>query len=110
MSSPIENTPTLAGFITWAQTVMGIPTTALSPTDLGWSYAFAIAKDIVPTDFSSVVPDIYTLTVYNWAGSQLLQFQQDYPGQNYFAALRAQFGINNFIAGCLLYTSDAADE
>ena len=79
MASPIASTPTLDGFIAWAQAVMGIPTTAMSPTDPGWNYAFVVALDIVPTDFAAQVPDIYTLTVYNWAGSQLLQFQQDIP-------------------------------
>ncbi len=108
MASPIASTPTLDGFIAWAQAVMGIPTTAMSPTDPGWNYAFVVALDIVPTDFASMVPDIYTLTVYNWAGSQLLQFQQDYPGQNYFTQLRAKFGINNFVAGVINAAGDVS--
>jgi len=108
MASPIANTPTLEGFIAWAQAVMGIPTTAMSPDDPGWNYAFSIAKDIVPTDFAYQVPDIYTLTVYNWAGSQLLQFQQDIRGQTYFAQLRKDFGINNFVAGVVNAAGDVS--
>jgi hypothetical protein len=108
MADPIVSPPSLNGFITWAQAVMGIPTTAMSPTDPGWNYAYVVALDIVPRDFAVAVPDIYTLTVYNWAGSQLLQFQQDYPGQTYFTQLRAQFGINNFVAGVVNSAGDVS--
>jgi len=108
MADPIVSPPSLNGFIDWARAVMGIPTTAMSPTDPGWNYAYVVALDIVPTDFAATVPDIYTLTVYNWAGSQLLQFQQDLPGQNYFATLRAQFGINNFVAGVVNAAGDVS--
>lgn len=108
MADPIVSPPSLNGFIEWAQAVMGIPTTAMSPTDPGWNYAYVVALDIVPTDYASVVPDIYTLTVYNWAGSQLLQFQQDYQGQTYFTQLRSQFGINNFVAGVVNAAGDVS--
>jgi len=108
MADPIVSPPSLNGFIAWAQAVMGIPTQAMSPTYPGWNYAYVLALDIVPTDFAATVPDIYTLTVYNWAGSQLLQFQQDYAGQSYFTTLRAQFGINNFIAGVVTSAGDVS--
>ena len=108
MADPIVSPPSLNGFIAWAQAVMGIPTTAMSPTDPGWNYAYVVALDIVPRDFAATVPDIYTLTVYNWAGSQLLQFQQDYLGQTYFAQLRTQFGINNFVAGVVNAAGDVS--
>jgi hypothetical protein len=108
MADPIVSPPSLNGFIAWAQAVMGVPTTAMSPTDPGWNYAYVVALDIVPRDFAAAVPDIYTLTVYNWAGSQLLQFQQDYPGQTYFAQLRSQFGINNFVAGVVNAAGDVS--
>lgn len=108
MADPIVSPPSLTGFIAWAQAVMGIPTTAMSPDDPGWNYAYVIAKDIVPTDFANTVKDIYTLTVYNWGGSQLLQFQQDYSGQTYFTTLRNQFGINNFVAGVINAAGDVS--
>jgi hypothetical protein len=108
MADPIVSPPSLSGFITWAYAVMGIPTTAMSPDDPGWNYAYTVALDIVPQDFASTLPDIYTLTVYNWAGSQVLQFQQDYVGQTYFATLRAQFGINNFIPGVVTSAGDVS--
>jgi len=106
MADPIVSPPSLAGFIAWAYAVMRIPTTAMSPDDPGWNYAYTISEDIVPVGFFS--SDIYTLTVYNWAGSQLLQFQQDYQGQTYFTQLRAQFGINNFVAGVVNAAGDVS--
>ena len=99
MADPISNPPTLAGYIAWSRVVMGLPTTAISDNDPGYVYSFQIAQDVVPDELNSAVPDIYTLTVYNWAGSTLLQFQQDYPGQTVFTAARQAYGINNFAAG-----------
>jgi len=108
MADPIVSPPTLQGFIAWAYAVMGIPTTAMSPTDPGWNYAYTVSVDLVPTDFANTLKDIYTLTVYNYAGSQLLQFQQDYPGQTFFTAARQAYGINNFIAGVVTSASDVS--
>ena len=108
MADPIVSPPTLQGFIAWAYAVMGIPTTAMSPDDPGWNYAFIVAVDLVPTDFAGTLSDIYTLTVYNYAGSQLLQFQQDYPGQDFFSVARKAYGINNFIAGVVTSASDVS--
>ena len=108
MADPIVSPPTLQGFIAWAYAVMGIPTTAMSPDDPGWNYAYTVAVDLVPTDFANTLKDIYTLTVYNYAGSQLLQFQQDYSGQTFFTAARQAYGINNFIAGVVTSASDVS--
>jgi len=108
MADPIVSPPTLSGFIAWAYAVMGIPTTAMSPDDTGWNYAFTVSVDLVPTDFANTLADIYTLTVYNYAGSQLLQFQQDYAGQTFFTAARQAYGINNFIAGVVTSASDVS--
>jgi hypothetical protein len=85
---------------------MGVPTTAISDDDPGFAYAFQIATDVVPACF--LFPDIYTITVYNWAGSNLIQFQQDYPGQNYFTVARAAYGINNFVAGVVSEANDVS--
>jgi len=108
MSDPITSPPTLTGFIAWSRAVMGIPTIALADNDPGYAYAFQIALDLVPLDFSTASPDIYTLTVYNWGGSQLLQFQQDYAGQTWFASARASYGINSFVAGVINSAADSS--
>jgi hypothetical protein len=49
---PIESTPTLQGFTDWVYTVMGIPTTALAPDDAGFAYAFQVALEMVPQNYS----------------------------------------------------------
>jgi len=108
MADPITNPPTLTGFVAWSQAVMGLTSIVIPPTDPGYAYAFQIALDVVPQDFAATVPDIYTLTVYNWAGSQLLQFQQDQPGQTFFADARAAYGINSFVAGVISSASDVS--
>jgi len=108
MADPIVSPPTLQGFIAWAYAVMGIPTTAMSPDDPGWNYAYTVSVDLVPTDFANTLKDVYTLTVYNYAGSLLLQFQQDYSGQTFFADARKAYGINNFIAGVVTSASDVS--
>ena len=106
MSDPIISPPTLDGFVAWAQWAMGVPTTAMSPTDPGWNFAFTISQDLVPLDFLQVNPDIYTLTVYNYGGSLLLNWQQDYPGQTYWADARKQFGTSSFTAGVIETAND----
>lgn len=106
MASPIESPPTLAGFIAWTRAVMGIPTTVMADDNLGYTYAFQIAKDMVPLDLNKI-PDIYTLTVYNWGGSNLIQFQQDPVGQTFFADARKSYGVNSFVAGVVNHAADS---
>jgi hypothetical protein len=108
MTSPIAQTPTLAGFIAWTRDVMGIPTTAIPDNSQGYAYAYQIALDLVPLDFSQASPDIYTLTVYNFGGSQLLQIQPDIVGQTWFADARAAYHINSFVAGVIDTSADSS--
>ena len=106
MADPIVSPPTLTGFITWSRAVMGLTSIVIADNDVGYAYAYQVSLDMVPTDFSATLPDIYTLTVYNMAGSNLLQWQQDYPGQTFFVDARAAYGINNFVAGVINAASD----
>ena len=108
MNDPITNPPTLAGFIAWTRTVMGIPTTVIADNDPGYVYAYTVALDLVPTDFASTSPDIYSLTVYNFGGSNLLQWQQDYVGQTFFADARKSYNINGFVAGVVTSAADSS--
>lgn len=86
---------------------MGLTTIVIADTDIGYSYAYQVSLDLVPMDFSVLAPDIYTLAVYNMAGSNLLQWQQDIPGQTFFADARASYGINNFVAGVINSAADS---
>jgi len=108
MSDPIASPPTLQGFIAWSRAVMGVPTTAIADNDIGYAYAFQIAINLVPMDFAIYSPDIYTITVYNWGGSNLLQFQQDIAGQTFFTTARASYGMNNFVAGVINSAGDVS--
>lgn len=107
MTSPIVSPPTLEGFIAWTRTAMGIPGTAINDNDPGYAISYQVALDIVPLDFAKTSPDIYTLTVYNFGGSQLLQTQNDIPGQTYFVDARAAYGINSFVAGVIDTSADS---
>ena len=107
MTNPIVYPPTLEGFIAFTRTTMGIPLTAIFDTDPGYAISFQVALDLVPYDFAKSSPDIYTLTVYNFAGSQLLQTQPDSPGQTYFAEVRKAYGINSFVAGVIDTSADS---
>jgi len=103
-----DTTPTLAGFTTWVYAVMGIPLAALSNNDPGIATAYDFAIEMIPPWMSNLSPVIYTATVYNWGGSQLLQWQQDQSGQTYFATARQAYGINNFVAGVVSSASDSS--
>lgn len=103
-----DTTPTLAGFTAWIYAVMGIPLSALPSSDPGIPAAYDFAMAMVPPYMASLDTSgyIYTATVYNWGGSQLLQWQQDQAGQTYFAQARQAYGINNFVAGVVSSASD----
>ena len=106
MTTPITPPPTLAGYIAWTRDVMGIPTIAIPDNDVGYETSYNVALELIPLTLNEMSPLIYTLTVYNWAGSNLLQFQQDIVGQTFFADLRKGFGINSFVAGVINSASD----
>jgi hypothetical protein len=105
-------TPTIPGLIAWARSGwgMGITTEVMADDDLGWTYGFYNAKRWVNKDLAITCsrygsPD-YTLAVYNWAGSVILQFQQDYPNQVFFTQARIAFKLDNLCAGTIESASD----
>ena len=108
MTAPDYSQPTLEGFIAWTRAVMGLPTVVIPDDDVGYIVTFKVAKDMVPEILQSGSPTIYTLTVYNWAGSLLLQFQPDIQGQTFFQDARAGFGINSFVAGVIDSAGDVS--
>ena len=66
--------------------VMGIQPTTLPPTAPVVETAFDIAVDIVNLQLSVASPDIYTLAVYNLAGSNIINYAQDLVYDNQSAA------------------------
>ena len=118
--------PTLAGFIAWAASVMGITSTILPADSIYFQIAFEVAMMVVNQDLANIsytpagsntaTLSIYTLAVYNCAGSNLLNYAQDAPlalpyepysnTLPYFAYMRQQFGINAFIPGVIQASTD----
>ena len=123
--------PTLSGFQSFMMNVMGIPPTTLPPTAPVVETAFDIAVDIVNLQISVASPDIYTLAVYNLAGSNVINYAQDLvydsqsaapPGSTllpdntvrymndlpYFAYLRRSWNILGFAGGVVQSSSDVS--
>lgn len=105
MTTPIT-APTLEGFIAWTRSVMGLSTIVIPDDSPGYVYAYQVALDLIPTQLSVGSDAIYALTVYNCGGSLLLQFQQDIPGQTFFADARKAYNMNSFVAGVISSASD----
>ena len=102
----LTSSPTLAGFIAFGREVMGITTIVLPDDNEGWNFAYSLSLDWVPDQIATASPQLYTMCVYNFAGSVLLQWQQDVPGQTFFADARAAYNINSFVAGVITTASD----
>ena len=105
MATP-DATPSEADFILFCRNVAGITTTVMPDGDPGFDYAYAFALQWIPQTLNCVSGVMYTAAIYNWGVSLLIEFQQDQAGQTFFADLRKQFGVNNFVAGVIQSTSD----
>ena len=109
-------TTTLAGFIVFIRTQMGISTMVLPDTDPAIEMAYCVARDIANPAVACVSPLIYSLMVYNLGGSNLIEFAQDQPGAPmvagssppapYFVYLRTKWNLNDLISGVISASSD----
>jgi hypothetical protein len=109
-------TPTVAGFVVFAQNVMGVPGADM-PTNDQMQQALDYASFWVPTDFQNYAlpPTLslntnspYVACVYNWAASLLIQFQPDAAGQNFFSTARTSYGIGTWVPGPISSVSNEA--
>lgn len=118
--------PTLAGFLVFVRTTMGINTTVLPDDSAVIPMALGVALQIVNQALKAVgcgplvagVPQvsIYTLAVYNLAGSNIINYAQDLDGaapvegsvppMAYFAYLRQKWNINGFVSGVIQSAGD----
>ena len=113
--------PTLAGFLTFIRNVMGIKATNLPDNSPAIPLSFAVALAIVnPSLQAACIPSVdaagvtlnaggetvYSLAVYNLAGSNLLSFAQDQAGDTFFQELRDKLNLNGFTSGVVQSSSD----
>jgi hypothetical protein len=108
--------PTEGGFITFLRQFAGIPTGALPDNSPVIPVAFTVALGTVYRVLQRVNPEIYNLAVYNLGTSIILNWAPDVPNAPtlpvgdknlpYFAAMRANLGINNFTAGVIQNSFD----
>ena len=106
--------PTPEGFVQFVRLVMQIPTSVLLPGDPVISMALGVALDIVNRALCVASATIYTLAVYNLAGSNVINYAQDVPDAPlvkgstlpFFADLRDKWDINAFVSGVIQASND----
>jgi hypothetical protein len=110
----MNTTPTVAGFTTFVESVMGCPTADIPSSDQlqqALDYAAQWVPDFLSTlaggpALSANTNNYYVDTVYNWAGSLLIQFQPDASGQTFWSKARTTFAVTNWVPGAIQSTSD----
>jgi hypothetical protein len=113
--------PTVAGFLTFVRTVMGIAAGVLPDSSPAIQAAYDYAIVVVNASLAGVPspatsPSIYAQAVYNLAGDALVNAALDVPGgptvpgssppAPYFQALRQSFNIHGFVGGVISSTGD----
>lgn len=124
--------PSLAGFITFLRTVVGITTTVLPDNSAVIPMAYEIARTIVNPALACVggppfppqanpVVSIYALAVYNLGTDNVYNYAQDLPGAAiipgsvdpatgiglpFFAYARKTWNIFGFVSGVVESTGD----
>ena len=106
MSTTISTVPTLVGFIAWVRSRMQINVVILPSNSVWLMQSYAVALELVNLWINTVSPLIYTLAVYNLAGSFLLNFAQDVNGQCYFNDQRVALKLTTFTPGVVSSTAD----
>jgi hypothetical protein len=110
--------PSIAGFVGFIYGPMGVPTTALSPSDpiiqFCYDWAINVVYDVlqfVPSQLTS--PSVYAVAVYNLGAATLCQYAYDQPlatppttPPTYWADLRKGFNLNTFVGGVVNFGSD----
>lgn len=89
---------------------MEVPVVVLPNNSQYLEMSYDIALEIV-NRFLNVVPNLYTIAVYNLGGDFLVNIAQDNstlqpPNNDYWANLRSTLSINSFIPGLINATND----
>ncbi|MZK91761.1 hypothetical protein EAJ18_22460 [Citrobacter amalonaticus] len=97
-------TTSLSGFIAFVRSDMGVTAEQVPDDSQSLSLAFGGAVEWVNRDIEAVVPNLYTVAVYNLAASFLV----NYGIESVFADFRSKFGLNDFKAGVITGAGDNA--
>ncbi|EML4687383.1 hypothetical protein [Citrobacter amalonaticus] len=97
-------TTSLSGFIAFVRSDMGVTAEQVPDDSQSLSLAFGGAVEWVNRDIEAVVPNLYTVAVYNLAASFLV----NYGTESVFADFRSKFGLNDFKAGVITGAGDNA--
>lgn len=97
-------TTSLSGFIEFVRADMGITTDQVPDDSPSFSLAYGGAVEWVNPDIAIVMPNLYTVAVYNLGASFLI----NYGTESVFAEFRKDYGLNNFTAGVITGASDNA--
>lgn len=96
--------PSLSGFIEFVRTDMGVTAAQVPDDSPSISLAYGGAIDWVNHDIACVMPNLYSVAVYNLAASFLI----NYGTEQVFAGFRSELGLNNFKAGVITGAGDNA--
>lgn len=102
----MDYTPTLAGFLAWVRSVMGVPAPALPDNSVYLTYAFNTSLEVVNQQILAVSPLRYQQAVYNLGGDNLVNWAQDIAPLTYWTDLRTTFKILSFVPGVVSSASD----
>lgn len=94
----------LSGFIEFVRTVMGVTAEQAPDDSPSLSQSYNGALEWVNPDIACVMPNLYTVAVYNLGASFLV----NYGTESVFAEFRKEYGLNNFTAGVITGASDNA--
>ncbi|VTN19567.1 Uncharacterised protein [Klebsiella pneumoniae] len=90
-------TTSLSGFIEFVRSDMGITPDQVPDDSPSFSLAYGGAVEWVNPDIACVMPNMYSIAVYNLGASFLI----NYGTEAVFAEFRKQYGLNDFKAGVI---------
>ncbi|MGK0688355.1 hypothetical protein ACSFC0_23690 [Serratia marcescens] len=97
-------TTSLSGFIEFIRTDMKLTAEQVPDDSPSFSLAYGGAVEWVNSDIACVMPNLYTVAVYNLGASFLV----NYGTESVFAEFRKLYGLNDFTAGVITGASDNA--
>lgn len=95
-------TTSLSGFIEFVRADMVITASQVPDNSQSFSLAYGGAVEWVNPDIASVMPNLYSVAVYNLGASFLV----NYGTESVFADFRKNNGLNDFKAGVITGAGD----